>query len=697
MISNRILRRFVFCGIIGSGFSVAMSVLPPKSAFCSSVTWNVDSDGLWHVPSNWSSNPSLPGLSDDVIIDREGVSPTVEHSQGADTINSLMCNENLIISGGSLTVTNSTQINSCFTISGGTAFLNGITALNGETTLNGGTIAGGGVVSIGSGAVLNWTCGIMTGSGSTQIAPGAIMNIGSSASQNIYLARTINNTGEITLSGGMPLCNYTGGTPTINNLAGAVFDLQNDQGINRIYAIDSVVNNAGTFQKSGGSGTSSINWTFNNTGTLKVLSGTLSISSAFYNTGTANVQAGSTLNLSGGGTSAATYNVALGAVLNFSNGTHDLSGSTFFNTGTINFSGGTENFDAPTTLPGTVSISGGTISGGGAVNIGSGATLNWTCGKMAGSGSTEIAPGAIMNIGSSASQNIYLARTINNTGEITLSGGMPLCNYTGGTPTINNLAGAVFDLQNDQGINRIYAIDSVVNNAGTFQKSGGSGTSSINWTFNNTGTLKVLSGTLMLQNSVTQVAGNTLTGGTWIVQTDSSLEMTMGNSVYTNQGNVTLDGNGSIFSKIDTLQDNQGSFSVLNGRDFTTAGNLANSGLLTVGAGSNFDVNGGISGTGNTIVDGGTLTTDFLMQNTITLGPGATVTIRAVPGGPSAMGGRLSPVPEPATITALLLAGAGLGFWGLAAQRLSNSKSGMEESEENRLLGTCSSHEITSC
>ena len=60
---------------------------------------------------------------------------------------------------------------------------------------------------------------------------------------------------------------------------------------------------------------------------------------------------------------------------------------------------------------------------------------------------------------------------------------------------------------------------------------------------------------------------------------------------------------------------------------------------------------------------GSELNVKSLTANTITLGAGATLTIAAIPGGPSAGGMSISPVPEPATWAMLMLAAMGLGIY----------------------------------
>jgi hypothetical protein len=199
-----------------------------------------------------------------------------------------------------------------------------------------------------------------------------------------------------------------------------------------------------------------------------------------------------------------------------------------------------------------------------------------------------------------------------------------------------------------------------INNAGTFRKSSTSAIT-IGFAMNNTGIVEVQHSSLDFQGGVAQMVGTALTGGEWIVRASSTLSMLPAGNIVTNQGKVTLDGIGSTFTKINSLADNQGSFSILNGRNFTRTGDLANSGSVFAGAGSNFTVNGDLSGTGSVSVDG-ILTTDALIQNSLTIGAGGIVTIRPISGGPLAADIRISVVPEPSGIVLLLCAAGSLMF-----------------------------------
>ncbi|MES2708815.1 MAG: choice-of-anchor D domain-containing protein [Verrucomicrobiota bacterium] len=113
----------------------------------------------------------------------------------------------------------------------------------------------------------------------------------------------------------------------------------------------------------------------------------------------------------------------------------------------------------------------------------------------------------------------------------------------------------------------------------------------------NGGTLQALNGgTLRLGTALANynVSTRTLTGGTWRVVSDGSLTTLDldqgGNITVLNQASVYLSGANSVFAEMNALSDNQGAFTLADGRDFTTAGALSNSGILTL-AGSATDLN----------------------------------------------------------------------------------------------------------
>ncbi|HEY6565737.1 MAG TPA: LamG domain-containing protein, partial [Pirellulaceae bacterium] len=105
-------------------------------------------------------------------------------------------------------------------------------------------------------------------------------------------------------------------------------------------------------------------------------------------------------------------------------------------------------------------------------------------------------------------------------------------------------------------------------------------------------TVDVQFGTVSFDDGSPQFAGNTLTGGEWIVRQFAALSAPNATNITINKADVTLDGLSSNFGKFNSLANNQGSFTITDGRDFTTTGNLTNSGTITAGPESALMING---------------------------------------------------------------------------------------------------------
>jgi hypothetical protein len=279
---------------IGVGVVLAAICLGPAPLRAAAVSWSVDQGGYWHDAANWTSNPNLPGPSDDVTIDRGPSDITVSfYSTRSESIRSLICNESLDLGLGSLSIAEASQI-------------------NGELGLKGGSLTGSGEVVV-SGR-LTWIDGSMTGSGTTQIASAGSMSVTGSGYQ--YLGRDFANAGLVTL-GGSGTFYGLGPGPVFDNQPGATFTIAGDEGLFRLGSLP-LLKNAGTLQKTGGVATSTIEWTVNNAGTVLVESGTL------Y--------------LPAGGSSSGAFQVAPGAGLELG-GVHDLSGASINNAGTLRIAG----------------------------------------------------------------------------------------------------------------------------------------------------------------------------------------------------------------------------------------------------------------------------------------------------------------------------------------------------------------------
>jgi hypothetical protein len=216
---------------------------------------------------------------------------------------------------------------------------------------------------------------------------------------------------------------------------------------------------------------------------------------------------------------------------------------------------------------------------------------------------------------SSSALYSILKGTLTNNGTIIEAGSNSL--VLENTATLSNVA--TFDLTADGGVSQ--SGGGSFANAGTLEKTGGTGTSSIatttlsntgtvdvasgsldigTTTFSNTGTVEVAGGTLDISAAVTQVSGNTLTGGAWTVTggpgAHAKLDITSAGRLTTlgAGSTVTLNGPNAVFTNLQGLRTiNTGaSFSLLGGEAFTTAGALTNKGTLLLAPGSVLTVNG---------------------------------------------------------------------------------------------------------
>jgi hypothetical protein len=399
---------------------------------------------------------------------------------------------------GNYVCTNNTMI-----ISGGTASFDGTGLVAPSTlTLSSGTLGGSNVVTVGS--AMTWTGGSMAGTGRTVIPPAAALNIASAVTLSVT-SRTLDNRGIALWSGGYIEMN--GGV--ITNEAGALFRIQNPASI--FYGGGSPrFDNAGTVRIIG-SGTSVFDVNFDNYNDTQIRGGTLQIDGGLNN-GTMEVPAGMTLSLGSGTfsaspassiTGAGNFTVAsatatLSGLLNvsgthtFSGGTAELSGNYVCANNPMIISGCTASFDGTGTVaPSTLTLSSGTLGGSNVVTVGS--AMSWTGGSMSGTGRTVISPGATLTIANPSFLTIS-TRTLENGGTTVWTGAG---NINLDAAVITNRVGALFNAQNSSPI--IFGGGTPrFDNAGTFRKSGSTGTTAIGGSvsFTNYGTVDIQTGVL---------------------------------------------------------------------------------------------------------------------------------------------------------------------------------------------------------
>ena len=604
---------------------------------------------FWDVVANWTGG-LLPGVGDDAILG--GFNTEVRSSF---TINSFIGTGSLTVSAGTLSF----------------AAASSIGALN----LTGGALAGAGSLTVSG--TSTWTSGQQSGAGSTTFNGATTL---SGDNSRDVISRTVNFNG-------------TTGWSNVSN-GGGVF--QTGSG--------ATLANAGTFNDNNAFNTSISNVfggpasTFVNTGTYnKTGAGTTNISIGFSNSGAVNVQTG-TLRMGGGGTSTGgSYSVASGATVEFSGGTQTLtnittgtgsgrllaSGGIVNSAGTLSFSGvigasgGTFNFNGAATAGG-FEQTGGTVGGTGSLVV-SGPSI-WTSGDQSGTGSTTF--NGATTLSGDGSRGIT-SRTVNfngttNWANVSNGGGVF---QTGSGATLAN-AGTFNDNTafNTSISNAFGGPTSIFVNAGTYNKTGAA-TTTIAIGFNNSGTLNVNAGTLTLTSGLTNFSGTTLTGGTYNVVGASTLQFA-GANVVTNAAAIRLDGAGAQFLNSSTAGSGllnlaantaAGSFTIRNGRNFTTLGAFNNAGIVNVGTSSTFTGGGVFTNqvTGQLQLAGGGYAGPSVANSGVVSGFGAVApvvsnsgTVRATGGTLTLTGGALG-----ATGTVLVDTGAALSLGATSTAR----------------------------
>ncbi|MCA1733623.1 MAG: tandem-95 repeat protein, partial [Acidobacteria bacterium] len=368
---------------------------------------------------------------------------------------------------------------------------------------------------------------------------------------------------------------YSGGPYYLNLYNGAVlqnaatFTITNDTYIYSNGASSPRIENSGTFQKSGGTGTSTIFAQLNNAGTVGVASGILA--------------------LAGGGSGAGAFDVTSPGTLRFAGGTHALSGA-FTSTGTIEVTTGTVNASGSFANQGLTSIPGGTLSLGmatasmqdldltggtlaGTAQASLAGTMNWTSGTLGGTTIVEIAAApAAVNL-SGAGAKYLLGATIRNGGSGSWSGtgsvygnqGGAIENLSGATltrtdtgsfyyycctgaaPRFENQAGATF-IRNGAGNSQFFSAD--VTNAGVVEVQAGTLTFYSSPFVQTAGSFSIAAGAMVTSNTGVDFQGGALMGhGTFtgnILNSGGSVRAGASPGILTIDGNYTQGSAGSL-------------------------------------------------------------------------------------------------------------------------------------------------------
>ncbi|MGO9922159.1 MAG: beta strand repeat-containing protein, partial [Isosphaeraceae bacterium] len=306
-----------------------------------------------------------------------------------------------------------------------------------------------------------------------------------------------------------------------------------------------------------------------------------------------NVGNGTTLDLPGASiTGGATFNVDTGATVDLTVGETSTISGAFGGAGA-----------------GTVILNSGTLAigiGGATFNF-PGSMFQWTGGTIDGAlGVLTNTNLGTINLAGPNAKGLARDGTLDDFGTIIQTGGGYLAMHSDDrAPAVVEIErGGSYLIESDAGVE--ISGESEIDNAGTIQKTAGTGASAltVDGTLNNTGTIEADSGTLYLDtNTITEVSANALTGGTWKAEGLANLAFPPGTAITSSAADISLDGAGATITGIAGLSSNSGSLSITNGATFTTTADFSNGGTLNVGAGSTLTVNGAFTQTSKGALD----------------------------------------------------------------------------------------------
>jgi len=444
--------------------------------------------------------------------------------------------------------------------------------------------------------VLEWTGGTLAPQ--LTIAPGSTLKLSGNAAKTLGGGGVITNAGTVTWTAGLFIL---GGSPTFYNQPGALFDVQFDGTVFQSTGGTSTFRNEGTYRKSAGSGTHTIQiGSFINTGTVATTSGVI----GFVTT---------TLSASGVGN---TFSADAGASVLFAQGVSSTCG--FTNTTFSGLGLKTITNSVATTVTGTINATNlfhtaGIWQGAATLN----GVLEWTGGSLA--PQLTIAPGSTLKLSGNAAKTLGGGGVITNAGTVTWTAGLFIL---GGSPTFYNQPGALFDVQFDGTVIQSGGGTSTFRNEGTYRKSAGSATHTIQiGSFINSGTVAVTSGVIGFVTTTLSAIG---VGNTFSADAGASVLFAQGVSstcgftnttfsglglkTITNSGATTVTGTINATNLFHTAGIWQGA-ATLNGVLEWTGGTLAPQ--LTIAPGSTLKLSGNAAktlGGGGVITNAGTLT-----------------------------------------------------------------------------------------
>ena len=370
--------------------------------------------------------------------------------------------------------------------------------------------------------VINWSGGQLGDRTSSRltIGPGGTLNIYGGGTKVLYGMLT--NAGTMVLVADQAQIDL-GSSGRLVNLPGALVDIQGDNDIVYTGYSGGVVDNRGTFRKSGGTNVTEVSFffTFLNSGTVEAW------------TGTVNIGLGATVGhcLAAPGANVQWTHTTVHGGATFA-GDCRLHGGNYYSTksslepgmvanlqlasGTINVADGVTLSNAPISgatlnLAGKVTMLNGLMTAGGLTSTNGqfSGMLEWRGGDL--SGQLTVGADGVLVATGVGDRRIY---ALTNYGTIVLNDAVNLYLHEWGASLINGPSG-VIDLKGNNNVTHYGYTTYLLENHGLLRKSGGTN-STIQWTgktFINSGRVEALSGTLNIHAGRWGSAGSGETSG----------------------------------------------------------------------------------------------------------------------------------------------------------------------------------------
>lgn len=443
-------------------------------------TWTGPAEGIWSTPGSWSAKHA-PGATDTACL---GAGTTVTVAEAAQ-VAAVRSEGTIVVSGGPFEVLSTTQQSELATLK----MTGGVLQVSGTLTVS---------------ASFLWTAAALAGTGRTVILPGAEGTIAPSASFAYIYSDHLVNQGTLSLpSGWLKIAN---GGELLNE---GTFDLGSEHAP-AIAAGEggSKIANLGTFQKASGTGESAIGVFVENKGTVKAQQGKLALDGGGSSSGSNRWEAasgaevvfqGNTYTLREGalaGQIALKYGSPL-TVVN-AEGVNGEAARVEVDVGGGESPGGLEVQSGTMTVE-SLTMKTGTQDGAGTLKVAK--SLDWLGGgAFSGAGQTIVLPGAEATVSAGVSYALLYQRLLVNRGTFSLPGSN-FIQLRGGAEILNEGTFTV-DSEHAPAIQIGTGAKPRIVNAGTFQKTAGSGESVVEPAFENSKTVRATSGHLVFSNPI---------------------------------------------------------------------------------------------------------------------------------------------------------------------------------------------------